>query len=64
MTQEREKTASLMVLVSNICGQGSADATLVFVETIENDDGDEGNGVESSKQRKDNFTQKERQSSL
>ncbi len=34
----REKTMSLVALVSNICGQGFADAMLVFVEAIENDD--------------------------
>ncbi len=36
-----------MALVSNIRGQRFVDAVLVFVEAIENDDGDEGNGGES-----------------
>ncbi len=36
--REREKTASLMALASNICGQGFADAALVFMGAIENDD--------------------------
>ncbi len=57
----RERTASVMALVSNICGQRFADATLVFMEAIENDHRDERNGDESSNQRKDSFTQKEHQ---
>ncbi|PBK59977.1 hypothetical protein ARMSODRAFT_1090571, partial [Armillaria solidipes] len=63
LDEERKKTASLMALVSNICGQGFADAILMYVERLESDGGDEGNGDESSNQRKNNFTQKELQPS-
>ncbi|KAK0436449.1 hypothetical protein EV421DRAFT_1908059 [Armillaria borealis] len=63
LDEEREKTASLMALVSNICGQGFADAILMYVERLESDGGDEWNSDESSNQRKNNFTQKELQPS-
>ncbi len=63
LDEEREKTASLMAFVSSICGQGFADAILMHVERVESDDADEGNGVESNNQRKNNFVQKELQPS-
>ncbi len=63
LDEEREKTASLMAFVSSICGQGFADAILMHVERVESDDADEGNGDESSNQRKNNFVQKELQPS-
>lgn len=63
LDEEREKTASLMALVSSICGQGFADAIMMYVERIEGDDGGEGNGDESRNERKNNFVQKELQPS-
>ncbi|KAK0218766.1 hypothetical protein IW262DRAFT_1462255 [Armillaria fumosa] len=63
LDEEREKTASLMALVSSICGQGFADAIMMHVERIEGDGGGEGNGDESRNERKNNFVQKELQPS-
>ncbi|KAK0473577.1 hypothetical protein IW261DRAFT_1657495 [Armillaria novae-zelandiae] len=62
LDEEREKTASLMALVSNICGQGFADAIIKHVESVESVEGVEGNGEESN-ERKNNFVQKELQPS-